>query len=449
MKKLLLIVLSLSIVSIAIARDVSLTVYNSNLALVTDTRKIDYQKGTFSYSFENIPSQIIPTSVHFSADGAAVIEQNYEYDLSSAEKISRKFIGTKIRAFTKEGSMFEGTLQPSDGARMVLTDDEGKVQIIQMSEIIYTQFPKMPDDFIAKPTLVWLLNSDKAGNRNSTISYLTEGMNWHAEYIAVTGQDKLGFTGWVSIENTSGETYEDAKLKLMAGEVHRVYPQRGKGRGIASAQAFDATYANKPQFEEKSFFEYHLYTLQRPATLKNNQTKQISLFPEAKVSFEQEYLYEGSRFGKAVKVYLKFKNSKSSGLGMPLPAGMIRVYQQDDDGTQEFIGEDNIDHTPRDEDVKILVGEAFDLVGERIKKDTRSQGRNITEEDIEISLRNHKKEAVEIVVSEYLYGNWKILSSSHTYTKVNDSTIEFKVKVPPHKEDEETLVNYSVRYTRY
>jgi len=378
-----------------------------------------------------------------------VIEQNYEYDLSSAEKIAQKFTGAKIRAFTKEGNMFEGTLQPSDGARMVLTDDEGKVQIIQMSEIIYTQFPKMPDDFIAKPTLVWLLNSDKAGNRNSTVSYLTEGMNWHAEYVAVTGKDKLGFTGWVSIENTCGETYENAKLKLMAGDVHRVMPKKYPGARIQSAQAMDMSYYNKEQFQEKSFFEYHLYTLQRPATLKNNQTKQISLFPEAKVSYEQEYVYEAARFGNDVKVYLKFKNSKSSGLGMPLPAGMIRVYQQDDDGTQEFIGEDNIDHTPKDEDVKILVGEAFDLIGERVKKDSRNPNRNVTEEDIEISLRNHKKESVTIIVRENLYGNWKILSNSHNFNQVNSYTIEFKVKVPPHKEDEETLIKYTVRYTRY
>lgn len=447
MRKLLILTLILVPVSALLGRDISLTVYNSNLALIHDVRMIDFKKGTFIHDFTDIPSRIIPTSVHFHADKVSVLEQNYEYDLASADKIRQKFIGTKIRAFKEDGTMFEGVLQPSAGGSLVLVDDDGKVLIIQSDKIVHTEFPRMPENFIERPTLIWMLNSASAGERKSEVSYLTEGMNWHAEYVAVTGQEKLSFTGWVSIDNHSGATFENAKLKLMAGDVHIVQPKAKRYERRVTGSAFMAEDTQAPQFLEKSFFEYHLYTLQRPSTLKNNQIKQISLFPEAKVAFEQEYVFD-TRLGTKIKVYLVFKNSKKSGLGMPLPGGKIRVYQQDDDGTQEFVGEDLIEHTPRDEEVKILVGEAFDLVGEKVQVDTRTISPKVRELDYKIALRNHKDTEVEIIIREYLHGDWKIISSTHDYKKIDAYTIEFTVKTPPHKEDEETQVKYTVRFTR-
>lgn len=449
MKTLISILLIIVTAPIIYGGEVSLTIYNDNLALVHEFRILDYKKGLSEYDFTGIPSRIIPTSVHFRADGISVLEQNYEYDLASTDKISQKFIGEVIRVFTESGEMYEGVLQPSDSRGTILIDSEGKVQVVRSDKIIHTEFPRMPENFLTKPTLVWQLESVKSGKNKSEISYLTEGMNWHAEYVAVTGREKLGFTGWVSIENNSGMEFTDAKLKLMAGEIHRAGRRDYMDNIVTMAEAPRAVGGAK-QFEEKSFFEYHLYTLQRPATLKNYQIKQISLFPEAFAAFEQEYIFEAGRRSGAgnVQVFLKFKNSKKTGLGMPLPAGKIRVYQQDDDGSQEFIGEDWIKHTPRDEEVRIQVGEAFDIVGEKTTIDSRRISNQITEMDFEISLRNRKDEAVDVIVKEMFYGDWKILNSTHSFEKKDAYTAELKVNVPPHKDDEELKIKYTVRIKR-
>ena len=449
MKRLLLALLIGIIISGAgLSGEISLTVYNSNLALVHEFREIDFKKGVFTHEFTDIPALIIPTSVHFRGEGVYVLEQNYEYDLASPEKIVDKFIGEKIRAFTEQGEMFEGTLQPSGWGGFVLVDDKGKVLILEKTKLVRTEFSHMPPDFLARPTLVWQLEAKNSGKKKAEVSYLTEGMNWNAEYVAVTGGDKLGFTGWVSIDNRSGETFENAKLKLMAGEIHRIYERNKMTRIRAGAQMdYESATAGAAQFEEKEFFEYHLYTLQRPATLKNNQTKQISLFPEAMVDFERRYYFDSFENNPKVKVYLVFRNSESKGLGIPLPAGKIRIYQTDEDGSQEFIGEDTINHTPRDEEVKVMVGKAFDIVGEKVKTDTRQISRNIREEDWEIKLRNRKKEAVEIKVREYHSDYWEILSTTHKYEKIDANRIEFTIKTPPHKEGEELKIKYTVRYT--
>jgi len=449
MKAIILILTVFIITPLVFCDEISLTIYNENLALVHEFRTLDFKKGFSVYDFTGIPSRIIPTSVHFRADGISVLEQNYEYDLASTDKISKKFIGEMIRIFTESGELFEGVLQPSDGGSTILIDSEGKVKVVQRDKIIHTEFPRMPENFLTKPTLVWQLESEKAGKNRSEISYLTEGMNWHAEYVAVTGREKLGFTGWVSIENNSGMEFANAKLKLMAGEIHRA-ERRDYADNFATMAEMPRAVGGAKQFEEKSFFEYHLYTLQRPATLKNYQIKQISLFPEAFAEFEQEYVLEaGRRVGAGnVQVFFKFKNSKKTGLGMPLPAGKIRVYQQDDDGSQEFIGEDWIKHTPRDEEVRIQVGEAFDIIGEKKTIDTRRISNQVTEMDFEISLRNRKDEPVEIIVKDNFYGDWTIIKSSHDFEQKDAYTAELKVQVPPHKVDEELLIRYTVRIKR-
>ena len=444
MKSLLIAVLTVLIVTTAFCRDVSLTIYNNNLALVHEVRELHLKKGDMVYDFTEIPYQIDPTSVHFRAKGISILEQNYEYDIVSVDKIREKFVGEKIRVYLEDGDMLEGILQPGRGGELILLDEAQGVMVVSMGKIMRVEFPSMPENFVQRPTLVWLLNSNSGGKQKAEISYLTGGMNWHAEYIAVVEEKKLGFAGWVSLVNESGETFEDAKLKLMAGEVHMV--QEGRYRYGKGAEGF-ALAAGADQFEEKAFFEYHLYTLQRPTTVKNNQIKQVSLFPEAQVKYHKGFIYEAALGDNKVRVYLEFKNSKSDGLGMALPAGKVRVYQQDEDGSLEFIGEDMIKHTPRDEDVKLLIGNAFDLVGERQVVERRQISRFDREEDIEISLRNHKDEEVEIVVRERLWGYWSIINNTHEYVKKDANTIEFTVKVPPHKANEELLIKYTVRYS--
>ena len=261
------------------------------------------------------------------------------------------------------------------------------------------------------------------------MSYLTDGVNWHAEYVAVVDpEDKqLNLSGWVSLENRSGATYKDAKLKLVAGDVHRVEPQP-RYRAPMEKRVLMAEAAT--QFEEKPFFEYHLYTLQRKTTVKDNQTKQVSLFPPAGVKAEKVFIFDGQRYEKKVRVHVEFKNSKRGGLGLPLPKGKIRVYKEDTDGALEFVGEDEIDHTPVDERVRVFLGNAFDLVGERVAKSSNRISDRAREEEIEISLRNHKKESVEIVVVERFYGDWKIERSSYPFVKKDATTAEWKVRIP-------------------
>ncbi|MGB2768285.1 MAG: DUF4139 domain-containing protein, partial [Candidatus Zixiibacteriota bacterium] len=318
---------------------------------------------------------------------------------------------------------------------------------VRLDEVRDLYFPTLPEGLITKPTLVWLLDSQVSGKRRAEVSYLTGGMNWHAEYVAVVDQrdENLELAAWVSIDNRSGATYEEAKVKLIAGEVHRVREERMPPR-LAKGYIADMA-AGAPQFEEKAFFEYHLYTLLRPATIKDNEIKQVSLFPSTEVSVKKIFTYDGARDEKKVRVELEFKNSEGAGLGMPLPKGKIRVYKEDVDKALEFVGEDRIDHTPKNEKVRVFLGNAFDIVGERQKIDFKKIRDDITEESYQIKLRNHKEEAVEVVVVEHLsaYTEWEIRESTHSHEKKDAGTIEFKIRLAP---DEEVVVNYTVRYNR-
>lgn len=444
--KFILILITSLLPLITCAGNISLTVYNQGQALVHETREIDVQKGISTFKFDNIPSAIDPTSVHFKGSGVDILEQNYQYDIASPQKILEKMAGEKIRIFFTGESMLEGILQPSQGGTLMVLDDKGGVQLIQPDKLAHYDFPKMPEGFVDKPTLVWLLNSESGGKKKTEVSYMTGGMGWHSEYVAVTKKETLGFSGWVSIENNCGMSFDNAKVKLMAGDVNIIQPQTTRSWGAMEMMTTDAN--AKKQFEEKSFYEYHLYTLQRESDLKNNEIKQISLFPESEVKYQKEYIYDYRKSQEDIGVFLVFKNSTSTGLGLPLPEGKVRVYQMDDDGSLEFIGEDRIDHTPKDEKITLETGKAFDLTAERIVMEIRQPAKNVREEDYQISLRNHKKEPVTVTVKEYLYGDWKIENPTVPYVKINANTIEFKVQLPPHDEDQETLLKYTIKVTR-
>jgi len=321
-----------------------------------------------------------------------------------------------------------------------LLENDGGVKIVSRKAVGNISFPSLPEGLITRPTLVWLLDAANAGKQKTEVGYLTGGMQWHAEYVALVNdsESQLELGTWVSIDNQTGASYENAVLKLVAGEVQR--EQHIPVRALAKMEmAADAPQA----FSEKSFFEYHLYTLERRATVANNQVKQIALFPPAQVKVAKKYTFEPSR-DNGIRVNLEFENRKTNGLGIPLPAGKIRAYKKDSDGAMVFIGEDGIEHTPKDEKVDIHVGNAFDLVAERIQKDRQSIGQRSWEETWETKLRNHKDEPASVTVVERFGVNWKIVSSSHEFRQKDAQTVEFVVPIP---KDGETVVDFTVRYS--
>jgi hypothetical protein len=297
---------------------------------------------------------------------------------------------------------------------------------------------------VVKPTLVWMLAADRGGAERAEVSYLTDNISWHAEYVSVVNAEDEGLTlnGWVSLDNKSGATYEDAKLKLVAGDVHRVAPGRPPVPMSDKVMRMEA--AGAPQFEERQFFEYHIYTLERPATVADRETKQLALFPSAAAAAKKVLTYDGAQDPTKVAVRVEFENAKKNGLGMALPAGKVRVYKEDADKALEFVGEDQIDHTPRDEKVRLYLGNAFDVVGERKRTDYQEISSRTRQESFEIEIRNHKDEAIEITVVEHLWGDWTITEKSQEYVKKDSHTVEFPLTVAANGN---AKVIYTVRTT--
>jgi hypothetical protein len=427
--------------------EVGLTVYNMDLALVKDVRQLDLKTGVYTLQFTDVAAAIDPTSVSFSVqddpEKVQILEQNFQYDLVGADKILSKYLDRQIQVITEKDQLFEGTLLSTAGG-LTLMEPDGKIRIIAREGVRDMSFPELPEGLITRPTLVWLLDSELSGKHPCEVRYLTKKINWHAEYVATVSadDDQLNLAGWVSIDNRSGTTYENARLKLIAGDVHMVPEPRPRGGWEMEYGDAAVISGAPPAFEEKAFFEYHLYTLTRPATVRDNEIKQLSLFAPADVTTRKIFTYDGAREGKKVRVNLEFKNSPAAGLGIPLPKGKIRVMKADEDGSLEFVGEDQIDHTPKDEKVRVYLGNAFDIVGERTVKDHRRVTQRITEEDITISLRNRKDEAVTITVIEHLRGDWEIRAASMDFRKKDAYTVEFDVQV---RTDEEVTLTFTVR----
>jgi len=415
---------------VAQSPQVRVTVYNNNLALVHETRQMDLPKPTGVCSFRDVAAHIDPTSVHFksvsNAAAVRVLEQNFEYDLVSADKILQRYLDQNVRLMSKQGSPIEGKLL-SVGGNVVLQAADNSIRILNNSEIVSTELPKLPEGLITRPTLVWQVQNNGPANQMVEVSYLTSGVSWHAEYVGVldANDQNMDLNAWVSIENNCGATYKDAKLLLVAGDVHRAAPPVGIMRkGVQQMEMMTAV----PDFVEKEFFEYHLYTLTRAATLKNNQQKQVELFPAARTPVTKEYTYDGARNQKKVNVTITFKNKKEAGLGIALPAGKVRLYKPEGEA-QVLVGEDNIDHTPRDEEVRLNVGDAFDIVGERQQASYRQIGDRASEEKVKVTLRNHKDVAISVIVVEHLGGDWKITESTLQHKKKDAQTAEWRVPV--------------------
>ncbi len=438
---------------------VSVTIYNSNLGLVKDVREIDLTDGERELRFMDVASEIIPTTVHVKsltdAQGFDVLEQNYEYDLISPEKLMEKYVGKEVKIldknyYTSQEELVSATLLSTNGSPVYQVGDE--IHVGLPGRVI---LPQLPENLLSKPTLVWLLRAGKAGKQKIEASYLTNQITWQADYIVVLNAEdtQADLTGWVSIDNKSGATYKNATLKLVAGDVHRVQPKVAYERTMAMDVAAAAPAA--PQFREEGFFEYHLYTLNRPATVKSNQTKQMELLSAVNIPVTKRLTLQGqpsyftSVFSpddelppQKVSVTVEIENTPKNNLGMPLPKGTLRAYKTDTDGNLQFIGEDSIDHTAKDELVKVKMGEAFDVIGRRKQTDFKRISRTVTEVSWEIALRNHKQEPVVVRVNEPLAGDWEVLSSSQKYEKADAHTLRFDVSVP---KDDETKLMYRVR----
>ena len=432
-----------------LAEKVLLTVYNNDLAVVKDRRKMTLPEGAGQVQFSDVATRIDPTSVHFESltdpEGTSVLEQNYEYDLVSPTKLLDKFLDRQVDLFTKEGNVFTGTLLSQAEGRITLRDEEGKLQVVSGGEnLVRVELANLPEGLITRPTLVWETFSKTGGPQLCQVTYMTGGINWKADYVMVVAPDdkKLDLNGWVTLDNQSGATYKEAALKLIAGDVHRAEEPRAFDLSGGRKMAMSAEDA-KQAFEEKAFFEYHLYTLQRPTTIRQSQTKQVTLLSAQDVSADKVFEYNGSRNGKKVEVKMEFKNSEENNMGMALPKGKVRAFKADSDGSLEFIGEDTIDHTPKDEKLRVLLGNAFDIVGERNQIDFKDLGmRRVVEETWEIKLRNHKEEDVVVKVVEPVRGDWKVMKTSHEFKKKDANTLEFEVSVPV---DGEVVVTYVVR----
>jgi hypothetical protein len=423
-------------------RSLAITVYNNDLGVVRDVRRFNIKDGTSEVRMVDVPSKIDPTTVKITdldhPNDLDVLEQNYEYDLVSQDKLLQKYIDKSITLVGASGKRIVGTVLADDAGKLMLMTDSGIISISGLGG--YTlSMSSITNELYTKPTLIWQLKSTKQlTNEPLEVLYQTSGMKWHAEYIAALsdGEKSLDLTGWVSIENNSGASFPDAKLKLVAGALHRA-TQDKQYFGARAATNANADFAT--QFQEHGMFEYHVYDLGRQTTINNDEIKQISLLTANGVGSEKHYTYEG---GKDVAVTISFLNSEANHLGIPLPMGVIRVMKRDNDGTLEFIGEDRIDHTPRDEKLTLHVGNAFDLVGDRQVASSRTLGERESEETVEITLKNHKDEDVTIDAVENLGTDWEIISHSMDYEKQNANSIVFHVPV---KARGEQKVTYTVQ----
>jgi len=446
------------------ARDrqsVNITVYNSNLGLVRETRRLTLPQGQVALRFADVTAQIRPETVHLSSlttpASLRILEQNYQYDLLNPAKLLDKFVGKEITLVLRHYQNNTETFEPVQAT--LLSNNGGQVWringqiVINPTNISEMRFPDLPKNLVATPTLVWDLENRQSGSQTVEASYLTAGMNWRADYVLVVNADdtKGDLQGWVTLTNNSGATFEDARLQLVAGDVNRVSEERNYA--LAGAMQRKAT-DSVSEFQEQGFFEYHLYTLQRPTSIRDNETKQVSLLEAAGFDVKKEFVLNGQHYyytnynnpGQPIKekvgVYVQFRNAQQNKLGMPLPAGTIRLYKKDDKGNQQFIGEDKIDHTPKDEDVRVKVGDAFDIVGERKQTDYKVMARNVYEYAYEIKIRNHQDGAVTVVVNEPIGGDWEMVSSTFDAKKTAAFAAQFNVPVA---KDGEAMLSYRVR----
>jgi hypothetical protein len=436
--------------------DLALTVYNSNIALVRDVRQITLAAGDSRLKFMDIAASINPATVHFRSltepAKVSVLEQNYEYDLLDPSKLLQKYVGREVTMIRGDQEV-KATLLSENGGQVWKIGNDIVTNIGYNS----LRFPSVPDNLYERPTLLWSLQNSGALKHKVEASYMASNMSWSADYVLNVAKDETigDLDGWVTLVNHSGTAFKNAQLQLVAGDVHRELPINGRDfeQMASKAQAVNAALGGVP-FAQESFSEYHLYSLNRRTSIFDQESKQISLlnashFPLRKVFVVngQSYYYRsmaqpGAPLKDPVQVFYKFKNEEKSGLGMPLPAGTIRVYQQDSRGGSLFAGEDHIDHTPKDEEISLHIGNAFDIVAERKQTDYKRVADRLYEFEYEITLRNHKAIPVSVEVNEPIGGDWEMVNSSYKYTKTAAFAAQFDVPVD---KDGTSVLKYRVR----
>jgi len=482
----------------------ALTIYNQNFAVVRDTVPLDLKQGINNVRFTETTAHLEPDSVILrdstGKTNLQILEQNYRNDPVSQELLLSLFEGNTIDFLVvepnKPNTIVQGKIVRSGyarhsqeamqryGQRYAMAQSAMAYQSGGMSQPIIEVdgklrfalpgqplFPPLGDDTILKPTIEWQLQADKAGQLDAELAYITGGMSWEADYniVAPEKSDLLDFVGWVTMDNQSGKTFENAKIKLMAGDVSKIQQAEGVAfdRNEELGALRSATMA--PPVSEKAFEDYHLYTLARPATLRDRETKQVEFIRASGVKSERIYVYDGLKIDwnqwrgyrmenirnnqdvgtemeTKVAVMREFKNSEANHLGMPLPKGRVRFYKQDDDKQLEFTGENLIDHTPKDETLRVFTGNAFDLVGERRRTNVKADSSNHwLDETFEISVRNRKKDAATVVVREYLYrwSSWEVAAKNHAFEKRDAQTIDFPLDIAANGE---AKVTYTVHY---
>jgi hypothetical protein len=437
---------------------IAVTIYNQDLALIRDSRKITLAAGENDIAFIDVSAAMRPETALLNAPGGAVdvLEQNFDFDLLTPEKLLEKSVGQKIRVFrtnpeTGEDSSEEAEVLSVAGGQAVLKIGD-RIETAIPGRFVYSG---VPANLRARPTLVIKAVADKAGEVPVDLSYLSRGLSWSADYVVDLGADEksVNINGLVTLTNQSGITYKDAKLQLVAGNVNQVQPYLERAAG--GMVAMDAMPSAAPKMVEQAAFEYHLYSLERPTTIKENQTKQVAMLSAAEVPVEKKYLItnaanvwgnygynfgEGPRQNAAVK--LKFKNEEKSHLGMPLPAGIVRVYKKDANGNTLFVGEDHIDHTPKNERVDLTLGEAFDITARAKQTNYTKLADDLYENAYEVEIKNAKKEKVTVDLREAFPGEWKMLDETLKHEKLDSNTAQWLVDVPA---EGSTVVKYSVR----
>jgi hypothetical protein len=442
--------------------ELALTVYNSDLALVRDVRNVQLPRGTFDLRFMDIAATVNPATVHFRSlteqSRVEVLEQNYEYDLLEPDKLLRKYVGrdvTLVRLVQDGGD----TRQEEVKARLLSYNNAPVWQI--GNEIVtglhadHIRFPELPGNLYSRPTLIWSLENDGATRHRIEASYLATKLSWNADYVLTVSRDdtRADVDGWVTLTNGSGTAFRNARLQLVAGELNRV---RQVFDRMEADMKVAQTAAVAERMAQESFSDYHLYTLARKTTVNNNETKQVSMLEATGFPVRKRYIVDGQSFyyrnvhrpGSPIKdpvqVYYQFKNEASAGLGMPMPAGVVRVYQNDTTGGTHFVGEDRIAHTPKDELLNLRIGNAFDVVSERKQIDFERIASNVYEVEHEVVLRNHKSAPVTVEVNEPIGGTWRIIRTTHEYTKTDAWAAQFNLQVNP---DSAATLRYRVRVT--
>jgi len=438
--------------------DLAVTVYNSDIALVRDVRAIDLTRGTSDLHFMDIAATVNPTTVHFRSltepSRVGVLEQNYQYDLLEPEKLLKKYVGrdvTLVRQRNGREEEVQAHLVSYNNAPVWRIDG----QIVTGLHADHIRFPELPGNLYARPTLIWTLANEGASRHRVEASYLATKLSWNADYVlTVARDDKAGdLDGWVTVQNGSGTAFRNASLQLVAGDLNRVKQALGRV-AMDSVAEFAAPAAQR--MAQEAFSDYHLYTLDRKTTINNNETKQVSMLGATSFPVTKRYVVNGQQFyyrnaqhpgapiKDVVQVFYQLKNEAKSGLGEPMPAGIVRVYQADSRGGLQFVGEDRIDHTPKDETLNLKIGNAFDVVAERKQTDFQRVTSNVYDVEYEVTLRNHKAAGITVEVNEPIGGSWRMLNASHKWTKNDAWAAQFLVPVAA---EGTTVVKYRVRVT--